>query len=269
MEHAALAVALAASLAAPSLDSVFARLRDRSDPRGQVEAAAEISRRAGGLDLADQHRAVSALEQAASDSFSAGQVRGKALDALGRCAGALSDEAARRQAVGTLLEHAGADGPQDFRTETKVYALRGLVQAAGRLPADDRTREAVLGVAFDALRDASRPVERTSGAVLLDAALRGGALGVLLRSPTLKSRFEYEVVTPLAGGGASALYADAQGTLELRFYLMRSLALLGRVYGSEPNLPHRSRAILAQMAQSDPDPRLREMARLYSHPNHR
>lgn len=264
MEHAALAVALAASLAAPSLDAVFARLRDRSDPRGQVEAAAEISRRAGGLDMADQHRAVAALEQAASDSFSAGQVRGKALDALGRCAGALSNEAVRRQAVRTLLDHAGADGSQDFRTETKVYALRGLVEAAGRLPADDWTREAVLGAALDAMGGASRPVERTQGALLLDGALRGGALGALLRSLSLKSRFEYEVVTPLEGGGASTLYADAQGTLEYRFYLMRSLAQLGRVYWSEPNLPHRCRAVLAQMAQSDPDPRLREMARLYS-----
>lgn len=267
MEQAAFTLALAVSLAAPSLDSVFERLRDRTDPRGQVEAAAEISRRAGGLDLADQHRAVSALEQAASDSFSAGQARGKALDALGRSAGAMSDEVARRQAVRVLLEHAGADGSQDFRTETKVYALRGLVQAAGRLPSDDRTREAVLGAALDALRDASRPVERTQGALLLDGALRGGSLGVLLRSSSLKSRFEYEVLTPLEGGGASSLYADAQGTLEYRYYLMRSLALLGRVVGVEPNLPHRCRAVLSAMAQSDPDPRLREMARLYSHPN--
>lgn len=267
MEQAAFTLALAASLAAPSLDSVFERLRDRTDPRGQVEAAAELSRRAGGLDLADQHRAVSALEHAASDSFGAGQARGKALDALGRSAGAMSDEAARRQAVRVLLEHAEADGSQDFRTETKVYALRGLAQAAARLPADDATREAVLGAALDALRDASRPVERTAGALLLDGALRGGSLGVLLRSPSLKGRFEAEVAAPLESGAAAALYADPQGTLEYRYHLMRSLALLGRVYGSEPNLPHRCRAILAQMAQADPDPRLRAMARLYSQPN--
>lgn len=266
MEHAALAVALAAAVAAPTLDSVFERLRDRSDPQGQVEAAAEISRRSGGLDLGDQSRAVAALEQAASDNFSAGQVRGKALDALGRSAGAMSDEQARRQALRTLCEHAGANGPQDARTETKVYALRGLVQASGRLPADDKTREAVLGAALDAMRDSSRPVERTQGALLLDGALRGGSLGTLLRSPSLKSRYEYEVVSSLEGGGASSLYSDAQGTLEYRFYLMRSLALMGRAVVGEPNLPHRCRAILAAMSQSDPDPRLREMARLYSNP---
>ncbi|TBR16970.1 hypothetical protein EPO15_18015 [bacterium] len=267
MEHAALAVALAASLAAPSLDGVFERLRDRTDPQGQVEAAAELSRRAGGLDLGDQHRAVTALAQAASDSFSAGQVRGKALDALGRSAGAMSDEQSRREAVRTLLEHAAADGPQDFRTETKVYALRGLAQAAARLPSDDETRAGVLGAALDAMRGQSRPAERTQGAMLLDSALRGGALGAMLRSYPLKGRFEYEVVSPLEGGGLSALYSDAQGTLEYRYFLMRSLALMGRVIGSEPNLPHRCRAILSAMAQSDPDPRLREMARLYSYPS--
>ncbi len=178
----------------------------------------------------------------------------------------MSDEQARRQAVRTLCEHAGANGPQDSRTQTKIYALRGLAQAAARLPSDDETRGAVVGAALDAMRDSSRPVERTAGAMLLDSALRSGSLGVLLRSPSLKSRYEFEVVTPLEGGGASSHYAAAQGAIEYRFYLMRSLALMGRAAVGEPNLPHRCRAILSAMSQSHPDPRLREMARLYSNP---
>lgn len=266
MEHAALAVALAGALAAPALDGVLERLRDRTNPVGQLEAAAELTRRAGGLDPVDQHRAVAGLEQLASDSFSDGQVRGKALDALGRSAGSISDEQTRRQAVRALLEHAAARGPHDFRTETKAYALRGLSQAAGRLPSDDETRGAVLGAALDAMRDASRPVERTQGSALLDAALRGGSLGVLLRSHPLRSRFESEVLAPLEGGGLPALYADAQGTLEVRYHLARVLAMMSRVAGTEPNLPHRCRAVLTAMSQSDPDSRLREMARLYSLP---
>lgn len=266
MEHAALAVALAGALAVPSLDGVLERLRDRANPAGQLEAAAELTRRAGGLDAVDQQRALSGLEQLASDSFSGGQVRGKALDALGRSARAISDEQARRQAVRVLLEHASARGPHDFRAETKAYALRGLAQAAGHLPSDDATREAVLGAALDAMRDASRPVERTQGATLLEAALRGGSLGVLLRSQPLRSRFESEVLAPLEGGGFASLYADAQGTLEVRFHLMRVLAMASRTVGAEPNLMHRCRAVLSAMSQSDPDPRLREMARLYSHP---
>lgn len=267
MEHAALAVALAGALAAPSLDGVLERLRDRENPAGQLEAAAELTRRAGDLDAVDRHRALAGLEQLASDSFSGGQVRGKALDALGRSARAISDEQDRRQAVRVLLEHAQASGPHDFRAETKAYALRGLAQAAGHLPSDDETRQAVLGAALDAMRDASRPVEWTRGAALFDAALRGGSLGVLLRSHPLRSRFESEVLAPLEGGGLSSLYADAEGTLEVRFHLVRVLALASRAIGAEPNLTHRCRAVLSGMSQSDPDPRLREMARLYSHPH--
>lgn len=264
MENAALAVALAGALAVPSLDGVLERLRDRASPAGQLEAAAELARRAGALDALDQHRAVSGLEQLAADSFSGGQVRGKALDALGRSAGAIPDEQTRRQAVRALLEHAQSRGPHDFRAETRVYALRGLSQAAGRMPSDDETRQAVLGVALDALRDASRPVERTQGAALLDASLRGGSFGTLLRSHTLRARLESEVLAPLEGGGLYALYADAQGTLEFRFYLVRVLAMTSRAVGAEPNLPHRCRAVLTAMSHNDPDPRLRELARLHS-----
>lgn len=265
MEHAALAVALAASLTGSSLDSVLAGLRDRTDPKGQVEAAAELSRRASSLDPVDRSRATSALEQAASDSFSDGQVRGKALEALGKAAGS-GDEHERRRAIGVLLEHAKASGHQDFRAETKVYALRGLVEASGRLPTDDATREGVFNAALDAMRDGPRMAERTQGAKLLDAAMRGGAFTVLLNSYAVRARFESEVVGPLEGGYTQALYADAQGTLEYRYYVMRALALSSRMLGRDPNLPHRCRALLATMSQADPDPRLREMARLYSRP---
>lgn len=265
MENAALALALAASISGSSLDAVLDGLRNRTDPKGQVEAAAELSRRASGLDPVDRSRATSALEQAASDSFSEGQVRGKALEALGRSAGS-GDESERRRAINVLLEHAKASGPQDFRAETKVYALRGLIEASGRLPTDDATREAVFNAALDAMRDASRLAERTQGAKLLDSAMRGGAFTVLLNSHAVRSRYETEVVGPLEGGYAQALYADPQGTLEYRYYVMRTLALSSRMLGRDPNLPHRCRALLATMSQNDPEPRLREMARLYSRP---
>lgn len=246
----------------PPLDAVLDRLGDRSDPRAQTQAASELARRAGGLDMGDQHRVVFALRAAAEAPFNEGQVRGKALDALGKAAAAMSDEAARREAVRAMLEHAAAAGPFDQRTETKIYALRGLTQASGRLPQEDEIRQAVIAAALDAMRDAGRPLERTQGAVLLDSVLRA-ALGSFLRSAALTGRFEAEVVAPLESGGLDRLYDDSPASLEYRYYLMRSLAITGRAIGPDHTLPQRVRGILAAMAGRDPDPRLREMARLY------
>ena len=264
MGNTTLAVAMAAALAGTSLDAVLAALRNHDDPRGQVEAAAELSRRAGGMEPADQHQAEAALEAAATDPFSDGQARGKALDALGNAAAKMGDETIRRNAIRALTEHASANGPMDARADTKVYALRGLTYAAARLPEDREIKEKVLSAALDAMRDQARPVERTQGAILFDTAIRNGCLGTLFSNQTLASRYEAEVITPLEAGGLDRLYDDAS-RVDYRFYLMRTLALTARVFQPQGGgISQRSRSILSQMADRDPDPRLREMARLYS-----
>lgn len=265
MEHAAFAVLLSAALTGSSLDAVLGRLNDRSDPIGQIEAAAELSRRAPGLDAHEQRRAEGALEYAASNPFYPGAVRAKSLDALGRAASASSDESVRRRALGALLEHAGASRPGDPRSETRLYALRALVKAMDRDPGDDRLRKAVIAVALDALRETSRPLERTQGAALLSAVLHKGNVHTLLTDPTLSSRFESDVLAPLENGGVDSLYVD-QSLTELRFHLMRSFAMIGGQIHIPGGLSWRARGVLAQMAQKDPDPRLREMGRLFSQP---
>lgn len=265
MEHAALAVVLSAALTGTSLDAVLGRLNDRSDPIGQIEAAAELSRRAPGLDAHEQRQAEGALESAASNPFYPGAVRAKSLDALGRTAAASSDESVRRRAFVALLEHAGATRPGDPRAETRVYALRAMVKAMDRNPDDERLRKAALAVALDALRDTSRPLERTQGAALLDAVLHKGNVHTLLTDPTLAARFESEVLAPLENGRVDSLYAD-QSQTELRFHLMRSFAMIGGQIHIQGGLAWRARGLLAEMAQQDPDPRLREMGRLFSQP---
>jgi hypothetical protein len=265
MEQAALAVALSAALAGTSLDAVLGRLDDRSDPAGQIEAAAELSRRAPGLDAHEQRRAEWALESAAENPFYPGAVRAKSLEALGSAAAASADESVRRRAWRALLAHAGASGPTDARAETRVYALRAMTKALDRPIDDERMAKAVLAAALDALRDASRPLERVQGAALLDAAMLRGNARALLTDPSLSGRFESEVLAPLEGGGIDALYADPS-QLELRFHLMRVFAVTGGLVDVQGGLPWRARGVLSEMAQRDPDPRLREMGRLYSRP---
>lgn len=258
-------LAVLAQEAVPPLDAVLEALRDARDVPGQLAALAELGRRAGGLDAVGRHQVAAALREAAASSFNAGTVRGRALEALGR-ASAWQDDATRADAVRTLIDYASADGPADSRAGLHIYAMRALSEAAGRLPAEgDALREAVAGCALDGLRRAASDADRLSALMLFDAFLRGNGPGVFLRSWDLRSRLEAEVFAPLEGGGLDRLYDQPQATLDARFFLIRSLAVLGRAYGGgDLTLPQRALGILRQMAQREPDPRLRQLAELYS-----
>ena len=254
------------SEAVPGIDDVLARLADASDIPGQLSALAELGRRAGGLDPIDQHRVAAALSAAAASDFNAGTVRGRALDALGKAGAWLGDEAARAEAVRTLVDYAGADSPADARTELRTYALRALASSAARLPpADDALHAAVAGCALDGLSRAGSQVDRDSAVMLLEAYLRANGPGILFRSWDLRGRFEAEVLAGLEAGGLDRLYDQPQANLEYRYFLIRSLAVIGRSYGGpDLNLPHRALGVLREMAQREPDPRLRRLAELYS-----
>lgn len=262
----ALLGAAAAQTPVPApIDEPLARLADARYPQGQLAALEELTRRSGGLDWGDQRRVLQAMLSAADSSANAATVRGRSLMALARSQPWWTDSVTRAEAVQALADYARADGAMDGRVAIRPYALIALGEAAGRLPPGEALREAVAGAALDALRRASGTPERTAALGVLDAGLRAEGARFLLSSWDLRGRLEAEVLAPLEGGGLDRLYDDPQGTLEARYHLIRALAVLGRsANGPEPSPRHRCIGLLRAMSQRDPDPRLRQLAELYS-----
>lgn len=224
----------------PDLDELLAHLKDGTDRKGQLEALEAIAFAAGRLRSDEQMRVVWALRDASLSGFTAPEVRGKSLDALGKSAAWFHDASAVREAVLVLCEAALVDNPNDGRYGLRIYALSGLSKVAGRLPwgIDRPTEETVARTALEALREARTAQEKTLSLMTLDAYLRSRGAAALYQSPDLASRVEQELLSPLEGN-LDRTFTDPNITSDARYLLARCLNRIGWTNRADPMILHR------------------------------
>jgi hypothetical protein len=249
--------------ALPTLDDLLGDLLDARDAERQLEALKELALRSGAFAQEDQLKLVAGVSSAVESDANAPSVRLQALDTLGKTAPSLRDAEAARTVVTVLTEAAhrsGAGLPDDYH----VFALLGLSQASGRLPwIDRRSDELVILTALDGLRDARTAREATLSMLALSGYIDARGPGLVLRSPALSQRLKSQLIEPLSAGTAE-MYSDARADGEYRYFLIQVLSGLAR--SKEPSaaldVAPRARAILKAMGESDPEARLRQIARI-------
>jgi hypothetical protein len=253
-----------APAAMPSLDEMLADLRDHKDIKKQLAALDNIAFAAARLDYDEQMLAVAGLREAYDNPVNDGGVRGKALDTVGKAAVWFRDPAAVRQAVTVLTEAAHVDNAADPRSSLKVYALFGLSRCAGHLPwTDERTEQLIVLTGLDGLRDARQAQEKLLSMMILSSYFESRGAGVVYRNPSLTQRVDEQIIRWLSGG-VDQLYNDPAATSDFRYFLLRALRALAWSPGVQSDWRPRVGQILRDMADRDPDARLRELARLYA-----
>jgi hypothetical protein len=248
--------------ALPTLDDLLGALLDAREPVRQLDALKELALRSGAFPQEDQLKLVAGVASAVESKTNSSAVRLQALETLGKTAPALRDTEAARTVVTVLTEAAHRSGPA-YPDDYRVFAMLGLSQAAGRLPWIDRkSDELVILTALDGLRDARSAREATLSMLTLSGYIDSRGAGLVLRTPALEQRLKAQLIEPLSAG-TSALYSDARADSDYRYFLIQVLSGLARSKEQAAlDVAPRARAILGLMGESEPDARLRQIARL-------
>jgi hypothetical protein len=250
--------------ALPTVDEMLADLRQSREISKQIAAMDQIVFSAGRLDYQDEIRVVEALQEVYDNPANDGGVRGKALDTIGKAAVWFRDVPAVREAVTVLTEAAHFDNPADARAGFKVYALFGLSRCAGHVPwTDERTEQLVVLTGLDGLRDARSAQEKLLSMMILSNYFESRGTGIVYRNTALTQRVDEQLIRWLSGG-VDQLYNDQMCTSDFRYFLLRALRALAWSQSVQPDWHQRVGKIFRDMADRDPDARLRELARLYA-----
>lgn len=239
--------------------------KSSSDRVRQREILEQIALRAGSLTWDEELAVVAGLRAVADSTLQPPQVRGKALDALGRAGAAFKNSDAAREAAMVLSQAALLDHPVDpAGAALKLYGLMGLSKAAGRLPwADLVTEQTVVLTGLEGLRRATDAQERTLSLLILHNYIEARGLGLLARSPDILRAFEAQVLAPLEKD-LELHYADPRSTIDYRYHLIRTLHRAWMSHEAPVDLRLRARRLIERMALTEPDARLRQIASLYA-----
>ncbi len=246
-------------IGAPPIDELLATLRSSRDRKEQMEVLDAIVNRAGGLQSDEQLRVVGALKDAYFSGFTPPEVRGKALIALGKCSSWFRDSFVQRDAILALSDAALVDA-NDQLSSYRVYALRGLSEAAARLPNDMQVEEKVVITAMESMRRAQDRQEKFLSLMLFHTFLRARGGDTIARSFGLMARVNEQLVDPLERD-VDSLYRDNDKDADYRYILINSLRRLGWSISADAQLRHRIKTIFRNMEGRETDARLRAILR--------
>lgn len=233
--------------------------RDREEQRKTIDL---LVWRAAVMDASDALLTVAALEDAASSTMYADDVRAKALYGAGQCAAWFKDETAFRRATMMLADWARFPDA-DSRSRWRPYALKGLAEAAGRLDSfGTSAAEEMLAAAFDVLELTERSAEKVFAALFLEKVLSHRGAWVMRTRPELSRRFADEVFRPIEGN-IEAFVGSSENTADYRYLMMRSLRFAAWSDPYQPDLRWRVKQVFYQLSERERDPRLRQLARMY------
>lgn len=248
--------------AAPSLDELLDKLRRSGDRQEQSEILDALSLRAAALDSADQARLIAALRDVSSSGSASSEIRGKALDTIGKSAAWFKDDSALKQAVLALAGVAAQKEPGEMASY-KSYALTGLARLADRLPRGDQSlEETVIAAALDCHGGGAR--ERLLSLAVLQKYLASRGSGVLYDKPELLRRVDAEIVNAIEGD-VEAWASHPEHDRDYRYLMMRCLHFVAYTPNAQPDgISQRIREIFVRLSQVERDGYLRDLARAYA-----
>lgn len=246
----------------PTVAELIDTLRSSRDRSEQRKAIDSLVWRAAVMDASDALLTTAALEDAASSSLYAEDVRAKALYGAGQCAAWFKDETAFRRATMMLADWARFSDA-DSRSRYRPYALKGLAEAAGRLDSFGASAaEEMLTAAFDVLELTERSTEKVFAALFLEKVLSHRGAWVMQTRPELSRRFADEVFRPIESN-VEAFVGSSENTPDYRYLMMRCLRFAAWNDPYQPDLRWRAKQLFYQLSEREREPRLRQLARMY------